>query len=196
MGKCIAAVDAYIQNAADFARPILEHFRELVHQACPQVEETWKWSFPHFEHQGVLCSMAAFKAHCAIGFWKAALIIKNPDRTAMGHLGRITRLADLPPDKLLTQYIREAARLNEQGVKRPQPARPATKKELIVPDYFMAALRKNKKALTTFEKFSYSHKKEYVEWITEAKREQTRATRLATALKWLAQGKSRHWQYQ
>jgi uncharacterized protein YdeI (YjbR/CyaY-like superfamily) len=196
MRKRNPRVDAYIAGAAEFAKPILSHFRELVHKTCPEVEETWKWSFPHFEYKGVLCSMAAFKGHCAFGFWKGELIVKNADRSAMGHLGRVTRISDLPPEKVLTQYIKEAARLNEEGIKAPRQVRSATKKELVVPDYFVAALKKNEKALSTFENFTYSHKKEYVEWITEAKREETRATRMATALQWLAKGKPRNWKYQ
>jgi uncharacterized protein YdeI (YjbR/CyaY-like superfamily) len=194
MAKRHARVDAYIVKAAAFAKPILSHFRELVHQACPDVEETWKWSFPHFEYKGVLCSMAAFKEHCAFGFWKGDLIIKDADRSAMGHLGRVKSISDLPPDKVLIQYIKEGVRLNEEGIKRER--KPAVRKELVVPDYLIAALKKNKKALSTFENFSYSHKKEYVEWITEAKREETRAARMKIALKWLSQGKSRHWKHQ
>jgi uncharacterized protein YdeI (YjbR/CyaY-like superfamily) len=196
MGKRHAGVDRYIANAAAFARPILKHFRELVHKACPEAEETLKWSAPFFEYKGVLCGMAAFKEHCAFPFWKGELIIKGADRNAMGHLGRVTKLSELPPDKVLARYVQEAVRLNEQGIKAPRQIRSTTKKELAVPDYFMAALKKNKNALNTFENFSYSHKKEYVEWITEAKREETRASRMATALQWLSQGKARHWKYQ
>ena len=195
MAKRHAGVDKYITNAAAFARPILKHFREVVHEACPEVEETLKWSAPFFEYKGVLCGMAAFKEHCAFPFWKGELVVKGADRSAMGHLGRVKQLSDLPPDKVLMEYIKQAVRLNEEGVKRPVPKKTA-KKELVVPDYFMAALNKNKIALSTFENFTYSHKKEYVEWITEAKREETRASRIATSLQWLAEGKSRHWKYQ
>jgi uncharacterized protein YdeI (YjbR/CyaY-like superfamily) len=151
--------------------------------------------------------MAAFKAHCSFGFWKGKLIFGNrsAEDEAMGQFGRIKSLADLPGDKVLLGYIKKAVRLNEAGVKKDAPSASAAlrrdklrlkvKKELVVPDYFTGALRKNKKALATFEGFSYSHKKEYVEWITEAKREETRANRLATALAWLAQGKARNWKY-
>ncbi|MBI3416027.1 MAG: YdeI/OmpD-associated family protein [Verrucomicrobia bacterium] len=191
-------VDAYIARAADFARPILTHFRRLVHTACPDVVETMKWSFPHFDHRGILCSMAAFKQHCAFGFWKGELIFGKTAAAdeAMGHLGRITSLADLPNDGALLGYIRKAAELNEAGVKKPQPLRTKVKKELVVPDWLLAALRKNKTALATFENFSYSHRKEYVEWLVEAKREETRVKRLAQALVWLAEGKSRNWKYE
>lgn len=191
-------VDAYIAQAADFAKSILRHFRQLVHAACPDVTETIKWSFPHFEHKGVLCNMAAFKQHCAIGFWKGELIFSKTagENEAMGHFGRITSLSDLPNDKVLLGYIRKAVELNEGGVKKPAHAKLTVKKELVVPDYFMAALKKNKKAQAAFENFSYSHKKEYVEWIAEAKREETRGKRIATALEWLAGGKSRNWKYE
>lgn len=191
-------VDAYIARAADFAKPILTHFRQLVHTACPAVVETMKWSFPHFDHQGTLCGMAAFKQHCAIGFWKSELIFTETDagREAMGNFGRITSMADLPTDSLLLSHLRKAVELNEAGVKKPTPPRSKVKKELIVPDWLLAAFGKNKKALTTFENFSYSHRKEYVEWLVEAKREETRAKRLAQALAWLAEGKSRNWKYE
>ena len=192
-------IDAYIAKSGDFAKPILKHIRKLVHAACPDVEETMKWSFPHFDHKGMLCSMAAFKQHCSFGFWKGELILgKGPggaDGEGMGHFGRLTSLADLPSDKALLGYIRKAVELNEAGVKKPAPPRPKVRKELVVPDYFTAVLKKNKKALATFEGFSYSHKKEYVEWITEAKQEETRARRMKTTLEWLAQGKPRHWKY-
>src|ERR1041385_1770035 len=196
MPKKDPRIDAYIAKAADFAKPILTHLRKLIHAADPDAVETMKWSMPHFEHKGIVCGMAAFKAHCSFGFWKGELILgRSQGGDGMGHFGRITWLADLPSDKVLTSYIKKAVTLNEAGVKKAVLPRSKVKKELVVPDYFTGALRKNKKALATFEGFSYSHKKEYVEWITEAKREETRANRIATALAWLSQGKARNWKY-
>ncbi len=193
-------IDDYIAKSADFAKPILNHLRKLVHTACPDVEETLKWGFPHFLHQGMLCSMAAFKHHCSFGFWKSALILKKEARLhehdAMGQFGQITSLADLPADQEILGYIKEAARLNEAGIKLPPKSRPKAPKELVVPADFLSALKRNKKAHTTFDRFTYSHKKEYVEWITEAKRPETRNQRLATAIAWMAEGKARHWKYQ
>jgi uncharacterized protein YdeI (YjbR/CyaY-like superfamily) len=199
MGKKDPRVDACIEQAPDFARPILKHIRKLVHAACPNVEETIKWRFPTFMYKGMLCGMAAFKNHCTFGFWKHELLFgENGDQAkdgGMGQFGRITSLADLPNDKLLTGYIKEAMRLNEEGIKPPPRSRPAERKPLVIPDYFQAALRKNKKAHAAFEKFSYSHKKEYVQWLTDAKREETRNRRLDTAIGWIAQGKSQNWKY-
>lgn len=188
-------VDAYIAEAADFARPILSHIRKLVHTACPDAQEILKWNCPHFEHKGILLGMAAFKQHCVVNFWKGKLIMGNlPDGDcAMGQFGRITSLADLPGDKALTSYIKRAVELNEAGVKNPSRAKP--KKELVVPDYFLAAIKKNKSALATCTNFSPSCKREYVEWITEAKREETRAKRIKTAIEWMAQGKPHNWKY-
>jgi uncharacterized protein YdeI (YjbR/CyaY-like superfamily) len=202
MGKKDPRIDVYIAGSADFAKPILSHVRKLVHAACPEVEETLKWNFPHFTHQGILCGMAAFKAHCALGFWKGSLIFPKEkpraeaEESAMGQFGRITSLSDLPSDRVFIGYIREAVRLNEAGIKVPAQSKPREQKELAVPAYFLSALKKNKKALLAFENFSYSHKKEYVDWITEAKREETRSKRIETALKWLAQGKGRNWKYE
>ena len=198
MGKRDQRVDAYIAKSADFARPILTHIREVVHDACPEVEETMKWSFPHFMYEGMLCSMASFKEHCAFGFWKGGLIIDKSGRSveqAMGQFGRLTSVADLPSKKVLSGYIKEAMRLNEEGVKTPARARTKPKKELAVPADVAAALKKNRKAAATFDGLSPSHRREYVEWITEAKTDETRARRLETALEWMAEGKSRNWKY-
>ena len=194
-------VDAYIARSADFAKPIMSHLRQLVHAACPDVEETMKWSFPHFDYKGnMMCSMAAFKQHCAFGFWKASLIkdkhklLSSLSETAMGHFGQIKKLADLPSDKIITEYIKEAMRLNDKGITFTK-AKTSEKKELIVPDYFKKALSKNKKASQTFEKFSYTNKKEYVSWVTEAKTEETKNQRLATSIEWMIEGKIRNWKY-
>jgi uncharacterized protein YdeI (YjbR/CyaY-like superfamily) len=199
MGTTDPRVDAYIDKSADFARPILIHLRKLIHAGCPQVEETIKWGAPFFMYQGVLCGMAAFKAHCTFGFWKRLLMTtlkdKNKSKQAMGNFGRLTSLADLPKDRIILQQVREAARLNTDGVKAPKPKRKA-KKPLKVPPYFLVALRKNKQALATFDNFSPSHQREYIEWITEAKTDATRDKRLATAVEWLAEGKSRNWKYE
>ena len=202
MAKKEKLIDAYIARSADFAKPILNHIRELVHKTCPDVEEKMKWCFTHFDYKGeMMCSMAAFKQHMAFGFWKAALM-KDPILTAtaktevaMGHLGRITSLKDLPSDKKMIAWIKKAMKLNEQGIKVAKP-KPAEKAELVVPDYFVKALNKNKKAKQVFDNFAYSHRKEYLQWITEAKTEETRNKRMATALEWIAEGKGRNWKYE
>jgi uncharacterized protein YdeI (YjbR/CyaY-like superfamily) len=163
----------------------------------PEVRETVKWSMPAFEYEGPLCSMAAFKAHCAIGFWKASLLLGD-DRKAgegMGHFGRITSIKDLPPRRELTRLLKEAAKLNEDGVKVPRATR-APSAPVQVPADLAAALRKNAKAKKTFDAFPPSHRREYVEWITEAKTDATRAKRLGQALEWMAEGKSRNWKYE
>jgi hypothetical protein len=192
-------VDAYIESAAPFAQSVLRHLRELVHEACPEVVETMKWRMPSFEYHGILCNMAAFKQHCSFGFWhtlmreQAGRGAKSED--AMGQFGRITGLTDLPKDGALKALVRRAARLNASGVKAPGTLR-GKKMPLIVPEDFGAALRKNAKARATFKRFSRTHQREYVEWIEDAKRADTRARRLATAIDWLAQGKTKEWRYQ
>jgi hypothetical protein len=198
MGSTDPRVEAYIQNAEPFARPILTHLRKVVQTACPDVTETMKWSFPHFDYRGMLCSMAAFKAHCTFGFWKASLLegaeMPRKDREAMGQFGRITSIKDLPDPKTLARLIKAAAALNDTGIKVKRPGR--RKPPMKVPAYFMNALRRHKAALTTFQRFSPSHKREYVEWVTEAKTDATREKRLATAIEWMAEGRPRHWKYQ
>lgn len=190
-------VDAYIARAAPFAQPILEHLRAVVHAACPGVEETLKWSSPHFMYKGMLCGMAAFKQHVAFGFWLGKLVTDTGnEESAMGQFGRIASLADLPPKRTLAALVKKAAALNEAGAKLPTRTRDGKPKPPVeVPDDLAAALARNRKARATFEAFSPSHRREYVEWITEAKREETRAKRLATTLEWLAEGKVRNWKY-
>jgi len=194
-------IDLYISKSANFAKPILMHLRELVHAACPEVEEKIKWSFASFDYKGPMCTMAAFKQHCAFGFWKASLmkdktLTKNAEsESAMGHYGKITTLKDLPSDRKIIAHIKEAMMLNEKGVKLPPKKAAKEKKEIVVPDYFLKQLQKNKKAFTTFQDFSPSHKREYVEWITEAKTDETKNRRMETAIEWLSQGKPRNWKY-
>jgi uncharacterized protein YdeI (YjbR/CyaY-like superfamily) len=200
MGKKDPRIDAYIAKAAPFAQPILKHLRKLVHNGCPKVEETMKWSMPHFDYKGILCGMAAHKQHCSFGFWREAELALEKSRMeadGMGHFGRITSLADLPDDEMLIGYVRKAAELKDAGIKKPKAAAPKKERgELAVPDYFAAALRNNRHAQQTFDGFTYSQRKEYVEWVTEAKSDETRESRLATAIEWMAEGKTRHWKYQ
>ncbi len=196
MGKRDARVDAYIAKSADFAKPVLSHLRELVHEACPRVEETMKWSVPHFTYEGTLCGMAAFKEHCAFILWKGSLIVGDGAREAMGHFGRITKISDLPPRKVMTGYLKEAMKLNETGVKSPTRSKPKEKKKLMMPLELTQALTKNKKAAAAFESFPPSHKREYADWISEAKGEDTRKRRVETAVEWMSEGKSRNWKYE
>jgi uncharacterized protein YdeI (YjbR/CyaY-like superfamily) len=168
-----------------------------VHASCPDVEEDMKWSFPHFLYKGMLCSMASFKEHAAFGFWKGSLIFDDEARSseAMGQLGRLAKPSDLPSKKVLAGYIKKAMALNDEGVKVARVPKRAAPKAVRVPEDLAAALKKNKKAHATFEGFSPSHKREYIEWITEAKTAGTRARRLETAVGWMGEGKSRNWKY-
>ncbi|NML38907.1 hypothetical protein HHL17_17000 [Chitinophaga sp. G-6-1-13] len=202
MSQQDARIDAYILKSAGFAQPILEHMRALVHKACPEVEETIKWGMPYFTCEGQLfCCFAAFKAHCSFIFWKGALmddpdnIFQQRGENGMGQLGKIASLKDLPSDKIFIKYLKAAAKLSTRDL--PPATKKATpvKKELEVPDWLLSAIKKNKKAWATFEAFSYSNKKEYVEWITSAKTDATRDSRLADALAWMAEGKIRNWKY-
>ncbi len=194
-------VDQYILNARPFAQPILQHLRTLVHHACPGVEEKIKWSMPHFDYAGSpMVHMAAFKAHCAFGFWKAALmkdqslVATAKEEIAMGHLGKINSLEDLPADKKIIAWIKEAMKLNEAGQK---VARKTTAKTAIaMPPYFKLALSKNLLAKEYFDTFSASAQREYLEWVTEAKTEATRNKRLVQAIEWIAEGKKRNWKYE
>ena len=195
-------VDAYIAKSAEFARPILTHLRAVVHEACPDVEETMKWSSPTFMYHGMLGGMAAFKQHATFGFWKHELVAEAVGSTtvsdrageAMGSFGRITAVGDLPARRTLVRLVKAAMRLNQAGVKRTPKAK-APRKPIPVPDDLARALGKNAKAHATWDAFPPSHRREYLEWITEAKTAPTREKRLATTLEWLVEGKDRNWKY-
>ena len=200
MIKSDKQIDRYIHEAAPYAQEILNHFRALVHKACPEVEEKIKWSFPHFDYKGeMMCSMAAFKQHCAIGFRKASLMkdakkLKKGNEEAMGHYGKITSVKDLPDNKTIIANIKEAMKLNDDGIKLPAKKK-APVAELPVPENLSKALSKNKIARQKFESFSPSHRKEYIMWINEAKTEVTQDKRIATTIQNLSEGKSLNWKY-
>jgi len=185
-------VDAYIAKAAPFARPILTHVRTVMHEACPKIIEMIRWGHPSFDHQGMVCGMTAFKEHCVVSFWKAALL---GDESLLRR--EVRTVADLPARRDFVRLVKQAAKLNEDGVTVPAEPRkrPSDTRTLDVPDVLRNALRKNKEAQATFDAFSYSHKKEYVEWITEAKSDDTRQKRLEQAVEWMAEGKARNWKY-
>lgn len=207
-------IDAYIARSAEFARPILEHVRALMHEVCPEVEETLKWGMPTFVYaDGILCTMAAFKQHASFGFWKHALVVgddvaaesvaeksassKGTSSKGMGSFGKLVSISDLPKKRQLSAYIKKAMRLNEQGVKMLAARKTTAPRPLPeVPADFSNALRVSPAARAAFEGFAPSHRREYLEWILEAKREQTRARRIAQAVEWLAEGKSRNWKYE
>lgn len=199
MGKRDPRVDAYIAKSAEFAQPILGYLREVIHEGCPETEETIKWGMPSFLYRGrILCGIAGFKQHCALGFWDGRGLIGNDGKRdeAMGQFGRIESLEDLPAKKTLIGFVKQAMKLGEERAAAPPRPRKPPKPALATPDDLAAALKKNKKALATFNAFSPSCKREYIEWITEAKRAETRASRLAQAVEWMAEGKQRNWKYQ
>ena len=189
-------VDAYIVKAAPFAQPIIRKVRALFHKACPVIEEKIKWGAPSFEHKGMVGGVAAFKNHASFGFWRQDAL-PDPLNLFRGSgfvaSGKITDVSQLPPDKVLLTYIRNAVRLNEEGPPPRKKGKP--KPPPKAPPDFLAALRKNRKALATFDSFPPSQKREYIDWITEAKRPETRITRLATSIQWLSEGKRRNWKY-
>jgi uncharacterized protein YdeI (YjbR/CyaY-like superfamily) len=191
-------VDAYIAKAPEFARPILKHFREVVHEGCPDVEETIKWSVPAFTYKdSMLAAMSAHKEHCRLIFWKGDLI-QGPHGEPAGPaaLGKPAKLSDLPPRPQLLSYVRQAAKLNAAGVKltrsrAKKPGKPAAS----MPADFNAALKKKKTALQNFASFTDAQRRDYIEWVMDAKREATRVKRIDTAVAWIAEGKTRNWKY-
>ena len=190
-------IDAYIDRQADFAKPILRHLREAVHAACPECEEAVKWSSPHFLYKGeMLAGMAAFKQHATFGFWRGSLVVGegNEQMSGMGQFGRLTSVDDLPARAELAALIHKAMKLTDEGVKPPRDKH--RKEPFAVPQDMRAALDANAAAAATFDGFPPSAQREYVEWITEAKRDETRTKRLVQAIEWLAEGKRRNWKYE
>jgi uncharacterized protein YdeI (YjbR/CyaY-like superfamily) len=190
-------VDEYIAKSAPFARPILRKIRAVIHAGCPAVEETMKWSFPHFMHHGILCSMASFKSHCAFGFSKEQLMTGTlgRDGAVTPQFGRVTSVKDLPSRAAFLRLVREAARLNEDGVKPAARTAPDRTRSVRAPADLLAALKNNAQARAAYDEMSPSHKREYIEWITEAKRDETRKRRVAAAVEWMAEGGIRDWRY-
>lgn len=189
-------IDDYISKAQSFAQPILEHLREVVHDACPDTEETIKWGVPTFQYYGeMMCGMAGFKKHVFIGFLKSSLM-EDPkgilEGEGKGNLGKIKSLDELPNDRVIKAFIKQAMKLNEMGIKVSR----TSAKVLKVPSDLAAALKKNKIAHENFEAFSLSARNEYIYWLEEAKTEATRTKRLATTIEWVAEGKQRQWKYQ
>lgn len=192
-------VDAYIEKSKDFAKPILTHIRALVHATCPEATETLKWSMPSFEYKGILCGFAAFKEHCTFGFWKQTLMESDAfseTKTAMGSFGKLKSLKDLPSDAVMKKLIKQAMKLNDEGVKVSKAKPSGEKKEIEVPDVLLEALAQNEKAAETFSNFPPSCRKEYIQWITEAKTDATRDKRVASTIEWLSEGKRKNWKYE
>lgn len=189
-------VDAYIESRAEFARPILAWLRARVHAAVPEVEEGIKWSMPFFSYKGrPLANMAGFKAHASFGFWNRQALATGREGQAMGQFGRIESLADLPAEAELEARIREAATLLDTGAKPARPAR-APRAEAEVPPDLAEALAQDATASATFTGFPPSCRREYCEWIADAKRPETRARRVAEAVAWMREGKKRNWKYE
>lgn len=202
MGRHSAAVTAYIARQQPFAKPILSHLRGLVHEGCPEVVETIKWGMPAFDYKGPFASMAAFRAHAVFGFWKEKLLAKDgrplgkPGEKAMGSFGRLTSVADLPGRRAMLALVRRAMKLNDEGVRHPTRSRARRPVVVRPPAYFLAAVRANRKALATWESLAPSHRRDYVEWVTGAKTEATRARRMTTTVEWLAKGRKLTWEYE
>jgi uncharacterized protein YdeI (YjbR/CyaY-like superfamily) len=190
-------VDAYIKKSPPDAHPILHHLRRVVHAACPGTEETIKWSTPHFEYKGPFCGMAAFKEYVGFGFWKAALLkgqLPGGGMSPAGQFGRLKSIDDLPNEKALIKIIKAAAKLNDEGLKAP-PMRKGPRPALTAPPDLLLAINRNKKAKATFDGFAPGQRRDYIEWILDAKQEATRARRIKTAVEWMAEGKIRNWKY-
>ncbi len=194
----------YILNSKDFAQPILIYLQSVVHKACPEVEEQLKWSFPNFIYKGkILCYMSSFKEHCSFGFWLAPMMadpdkifnVSNEENTGMGQFGKLKSIKDLPSEKILIKYIKQAMRLIDDGVSLPKKSSKESK-PILIPSIVINAFKKDLLAKNNFEKMSPSHQREYIEWIDEAKQESTKQRRVMQMMEWLKESKSRNWKYE
>ncbi len=203
MGAYNPKIDAYIEKSADFAKPVLNKIRELVHEVCPDVEEAWKWSFPCYLYKGeMFCQSAAFKSHCSFGFWKSTImpdpygLLSNEEGNGHGNFGKITSLSDLPSDAIIKEYMKAAMDLNDRGIKVAKAPKTEAKALPEVPETFAKMLAANSAAQQHFENFSPSKKREYLDWFYDAKSDATRQKRYDQAIEWIAEGKARNWKYE
>lgn len=187
-------IDAYIARAQPFARPILEKVRERVHAVVPDIEEAMKWSHPTYCKGGkIVLGTAAFKQHAAVNFWRGQELGLAREEGAMGQLGKITSRDDLPSN--LDELIAKAAELAESAP-APRKTKHAPKPAPAMHPDFAAALAKAPRAKAALDAFPPSAQRDYLEWISDAKQDATRAKRIATAVEWLGEGKRRNWKYE
>lgn len=187
-------IDAYIAKARPFARPILEKIRERIHAVMPEVEEAMKWSHPTYCKDGkIVLGTAAFKEHAAVNFWRGQELGLDTRDGAMGQLGKLTSVEDLPKD--LDRMIARAAELSTRAPK-PRKTKHEPRPQPVMHPEFAASLERAPKARASLEAFSPSAQREYLEWIAEAKQDATRQKRIASAVEWLSQGKRRNWKYE
>jgi uncharacterized protein YdeI (YjbR/CyaY-like superfamily) len=201
MAKLNSKVTDYIAKSADFAKPILNHLREIIHSTCPDVEEDIKWGTPHYGYKGDhLVMMAGFKSHCSFSLYKAEIMKDKTIQDSVkagkkfGYMDKVKSIDELPAKKVLMAYIKEAMVINESGLKK-AVVKSDKPKVVEMPDYFAKALKANTKAYKVFAEKSDSFRKEYIVWIGDAKTEDTRQKRIEQSLEWIAEGKGRFWQY-
>ena len=194
-------VDEYFAKSEEFAIPIMEYLRQIIHDTCPDVVEVMKWGFPHFDYKGdMMCILGSFKKHCSFSLYKAELMVDPKIAESvkagqkMGYLDKIKSVSDLPEEKVLVAYIKEAMTLNEKGIKKVKP-KTEPKQPIEIPDYFSEKLALNPKAKEIFESQSPSFRKEYLVWIIDAKTDATRQKRIEESLEWITEGKGRFWKY-
>jgi hypothetical protein len=189
-------IDAYIAKQGDFARPILTWIRAQMHAASPDIGEAIKWGMPFFTYQDrPLANMAAFKAHASFGFWDRAGMATGKEGEAMGQYGRLTSLADLPPEAEFCALVQAALAPIAAG-DAPKRVRGAPKPDLPVPDALAQALADDALATATWDGFPPGCRREYSEWIGEAKRPETRDKRVAQTIAQLREGKKMNWKYE
>ncbi|MCB9876458.1 MAG: YdeI/OmpD-associated family protein [Planctomycetes bacterium] len=190
-------VDDYLAAAAEWARPILTELRARVHRACPGVVETIKWRRPAFELGGLIGGMSEFKEYCSFGFWQEKALLEAGDEAeaVIEACGKITTLKQLPGKAAFARVLKLALQRNQAGGKLPR-SKAKRHPPLEVPADLAAALARDEAAKEHFDAFAPSYRRDYIEWITGAKKDATRQTRIAQAVEWLRDGKKRHWKYE
>ncbi|MEO9802317.1 MAG: YdeI/OmpD-associated family protein [Reichenbachiella sp.] len=190
-------IDAYLTTVSSEHRPVLELIRKTVNAVDDRIQEDWKWRAPCFSLEGLVCWFVAFKSHVGLNFFKGALIedihnafVESEDEDKGNRMIHFKSIDEVKV-KVIQDYVKQAVLLNEQGIKIDFPKR----KTLETPDYLIEALNKNKKAKDVFESFTDAQRKDYIEWLVEAKREETRNKRMTQAIEWIAEGKTRNWKY-
>lgn len=178
----------YIEQMPDFAQKICKKLRSIILKADPAIREDWKWG-PNYNCNGMVCGYGGFTQHVKFTFFNGSEM-KDPkhifNHCVNNEFSRSIKYTDVLQidEKTLTSYIRESIEINKNGFKRI-----VKNKTVELPEFLEKRIRKNKAAFTFFDNLSYGYKKDYVEWVTTAKREETRDERIEKLIKKCEMGK-------
>lgn len=196
MNEASENITAYIEKATPEFKEVMIALRSVLNNPNFDIKEDWKWGAPNFNNEGMICWLAHFRNHVGMNFFKGTLIKDKYNlfthyREEKGNRQlKFSDINQIIPEQI-EYYIEEAIKLNQENIK-------VVKKEIdtSLPLDLETELNNNPKAKMFFESLAPSYKRDYIEWIEEAKREATRTKRLATTMEWLSEGKKKNWKYE